>query len=138
MKRNSLALIIHPYKNILLKKDRMRKLLDTFAIKLLDITAAHPNFRINISLPGYMLHYLDPLLLTKLNELNKTSCLEWLTSGYTEPFLGFSPLWLSDDNVKYGLETYNELVGNKPSGYIPAFSNWEPSSIATLRNFGIS
>lgn len=138
MKRHALALLIHPYKNSLLKKDEMRKLLDTFAKKLLDIVTAHPNLRLNLTLPGYMLHLLDPLLLSKLNDIQKSDCLEWLTPGYTEPFLSFSPLWLSGENIKYGIEAFNELVGSKPTGHVPAFSNWEPSSINTLRDNGIN
>jgi hypothetical protein len=138
MKRHGLALIVHPYKNTLLKKEALQKYLDAFAEKLLDIASAHSNLRINLVLPGYMLQYIDPLLLSRLNEVRKSDCLEWLTPGYTEAFLSFSPLWLSGENIQYSMETFNDLVGCKPSGYIPAFSNWEPSFINTLRDIGIN
>ncbi len=137
MKRHGLALLVHPYKNVLMKKDNVRDLLNSFAEKILTIASAHPNFRLNLSLPGYMLQSLDPLLLSQLNEINKSDCLEWLTPGYTEPFVSFSPIWLSRDNLHYGIETFYELVGIKPSGYAPAFSNWEPSAINMLLENGI-
>lgn len=132
MKRHGLALLIHPYKNVLIKKDKMKSMLDAFAEKLTDIFASHSNFRINLTMPGYMLQMLDPLLLSKLNEFHKSDCLEWLTPGYTEPFVSFSPLWLTSENIKHGIETFNQLLGAEPNGYVPAFSNWEPSSINTL------
>lgn len=132
MKRHGLALLIHPYKNILIKKDKMKSMLDAFAEKLTDIFASHSNFRINLTMPGNMLQMLDPLLLSKLNEFHKSDCLEWLTPGYTEPFISFSPLWLTNENIKHGIETFNQLLGTEPSGYVPAFSNWEPSSINIL------
>ena len=132
MKRHVLALLIHPYKNVLIKKDKMKSMLDAFAEKLIDIAAHYPNLRMNLTVPGYMLQLLDPLLLSKLNEFQKSDCLEWLTPGHTEPFLSFSPLWLSNENIKHGIETFKQLIGTEPSGYVPAFSNWEPSSINVL------
>ena len=132
MKRHAIALLIHPYKNVLIKKDKMKSMLDVFAEKLIDIVAHYSNLRINLTLPGYMLQLLDPVLLSRLNEFQKSGCLEWLTPGQTEPFLSFSPLWLSNENIKFGLETFNQLLGNEPIGYVPAFSNWEPSSIKVL------
>lgn len=138
MKRHSLALLIHPYKNVLIDPDRIRKLLDTVVTGLLEILSAHTSLRINICLPGYLLHLMDPFALSQLNDIKKAQCLEWVTSGYTEPFLCFSPQWLSEDNIAYGLQTFQELVGSRPSGFVPAFSNWEPSLIKTLRDLGIS
>ncbi len=133
MKRDALALLIHPYKNALLQKEKMQNILNAFAEKLLDITNNHQNLRINLVLPGYMLQLMDPLLLSRLNDVHKRDCLEWLTSGYTESFLSFSPLWLSQHNIQFGIEAFSDLVGYKPSGYVPAFSNWEPSAIEALQ-----
>lgn len=116
----------------------MRELLSVFAKKLLAVASSHPNLRFNLTLPGYMLQQMDPLQLTRINELQKSGNLEWLSPGYTEPLVCFSPLWLSRDNLSYGLDVFNELVGTKPGGYVPTFSNWEPSSIAMLLECGIN
>ncbi len=134
MKRHSIALLIHPYKNVLIKQDAMQGMLDAFAEKLVAVTHAHPNLRINLTLPGYMLQLLNPLILSKLNELQKSNCLEWLTPGYTEPFLSFSPQWLCGENIKCGLDTFEQLVGARPCGYVPPFSNWEPCLIPVLND----
>lgn len=138
MKRHGIALLIHPYKNGLVEKNALRDMFDVFAQRLLDITSAHPNLRINLVLPGYLLQLLNPLLLSKLNEIQKRDCLEWLSPGFTEPFFSFSPFWLSKENIQYGLETFQELIGARPTGYVPPFSNWEPASIDTLKNNGIN
>ncbi len=137
MKRDGLALIIHPYKNVLLKKDKLRKYLDQFAHDLIQVVTEHPNFRANLTLPGYLLQHLDPILLSRLNDIRKEKCLEWLTPGYTEPLISFSPLWLSKENITQGIKTFDEITGCKPWGYMPSFSNWEPSLIEPLRNNGI-
>ncbi|MBN1981975.1 MAG: DUF1926 domain-containing protein [Chitinivibrionales bacterium] len=120
-----------------MKKSELQNLLDDCATKLLAITAAHPNFRINIVLPGFMLQLIDPLLLSRLNELQKNDCAEWVSTGYTEPFWSFSPLWLSSDNMQQGMTTFHELLRYTPVGYMSPFSNWEPSSLPILRKFGI-
>jgi hypothetical protein len=137
MKRHGLALIIHPGKSALTKKEVMQSRVNSFFGKCIELITAHPNFRVNISLPGYLLELGDPLMLSQLNGFRKTDCLEWLTPGYTEPFVAFSPPWLSRDNIRNGLATFEELVGIKPEGYIPAYSNWEPSSIPLLLENGI-
>jgi len=82
MKRHGLAILIHPYKNVLIKKDKMKSMLNAFAEKLTDSASSRSNFRINLSMPGSMLQMLDPLLLSRLNEFHKSDRLEWLTPGY--------------------------------------------------------
>ena len=129
--------MIHPYKNVLMKKDKLQRLLNSFIEKLLEIISQHPNLRINLTLPGYLLERCSPVLLSKLNEFQKSDCLEWLTPGYTEPFVTFSPLWLSHENIQYGLEIFQDHVGIKPRGYVPAFSNWEPAAIRLFLENGI-
>lgn len=138
MNRDSIALIIRPYKNSLIPQQLLKGYLDRFADKLSALVSAYPNLRVNVSMPGYMIRYMDPIKLNTLNEVKKNRCLEWLTTGYTEPFIGFSPIWLSSANLAYGIETFNELTGEPPRGFIPAFSNWEPSIIDALKQNGIA
>lgn len=138
MKRHSIALLLHPYKNILLQENVLSKAINIFAEKVLELTATFQSLRLNIILPGYIMQYIDPLLQAKLREVQKSDRLEWLTSGFTEPFISFSPQWLTRENIKYGIETFNELMSCRPSGYVPAFSNWEPSSIEMFRECAIN
>lgn len=137
MARPALALLLHPYKNGLLPKSRLRELLSDFATRLIDIALGHPNLRIHLVLPGYLLEHTDPMLLSQLNEIQKRDCLEWLSPGYTEPFLSFSQLWLSGANIKHNMQIFEEHVGTRPAGFVPAFSNWEPSCIEMLRKSGV-
>jgi hypothetical protein len=132
MKRHAFALIIHPYKNALLGEDALRPALNRFVEKLVELTTGHQMLRFNLVVPGYLLELIDPILLAKLREIQKADRCEWLTTGYTEPFVSFSPQWLSMENIKRGKETYNDLVGYTPVGYFPPFSNWEPSFIDRL------
>lgn len=137
MKRHCLSLIVHPFKNSLIAKDKVRKYIDIFVKNLLEIIKTYPNFRINLVLPASLLQYIDPLLLSQLNEVRKLNSLEWLLPGYTEPFLSYSPPWLFAENLKYGIQTFSELIGYKPMGFVPACSNWDPSFIKIIQNNGI-
>jgi hypothetical protein len=137
MKRHALALLIHPYKNVLMAPDRARGAVNAFIKRVIEIAAAYPSIRLNVVLPGYLLQCADPLLLPELREVHKRDCLEWLTPGYTEPFLSFSPQWLSGANIRAGIEVFEELLSVRPSGYAPPFSNWEPSFIDTLVECGM-
>ncbi len=137
MKRHALSLILHPYKNTLLSLDRIREALATFAHEVLDLCESTKGFRVNITIPAYMLLYMDPLLLGRFRELQKEERLEWLLPGFTEPFAGFSPRHLTKANIREGIETVYELTGSKPCGYVPPFSNWEPSCVDLLRECGM-
>lgn len=137
MNRDSIALIIRPYKNSLMPPQQLKGHLDRFAERVASIAATYPNLRFNTAMPGYMLQHMDPIKLASLNEIKKNRCLEWLFTGYTEPFIGFSPIWLSEENLAQGRKTFEELTGEAPRGFIPAFSNWEPSIIDSLRKNNI-
>jgi 4-alpha-glucanotransferase len=137
MKRHALALLVHPYKNILVGEDAFRSAINGFCRKFLEIATAYQNVPLNLVLPAHMLNNADPLLLSSLREVQKRDRLEWLSPGYTEPFLSFSPQWLTGANIRSGMDTFGELLASKPSGYAPPFSNWEPSCIDTLRDCGI-
>ncbi len=133
MKRHAIALCIHPIKNSLVSKGAFREAINAFAQTVLDIGSNHQNIRLNLIMPGFFLETIDPMLLLPLREMHKRGAIEWLTTGYTEPFLSFSPQWLIRENLKYGVNTFSEYVGTRPSGFVPSFSNWEPSYIDTLR-----
>ena len=137
MKRHAIAFLLHPYKNILLEKSALRQAVDAFAQKFIDLAAQYQNLRFNLVLPGYMLECIDPMMLLKLREIQKRGGLEWLACGYTEPFISFSPWWLSKENIRAGLDLFEELTGVRPAGYLPPFSNWEPSYIDALREAGL-
>jgi len=133
MKRHAIAFLIHPFKNSLVPRADFREAVNIFAQTVLDIGTAHQNLRFNIVMPGYFLEAIDPMLLLALREMHKKGSIEWLTTGYTEPFLSFSPQWLVRENLKSGINAFVEYSGSRPSGFVPAFSNWEPSYIDTLR-----
>ncbi|MBD3315394.1 MAG: DUF1926 domain-containing protein [Chitinivibrionales bacterium] len=137
MKRHGLALLVHPYKNVLLPRDRLREVLDRFARKLVGLLAGHQNLRLGLVLPAYMLQLIDPLLLAQLRDISKRGDLEWLLPGYTEPFVSFSPQWLTAANVRAGMELFDELAGVRPDGFVPAFSNWEPSCVDIMAECGL-
>jgi hypothetical protein len=132
MKRHAIAFLVHPFKNSLVPKTEFREAVNAFAQSVLDIGSAFQNVRFNLVMPGYFLEAIDPMLLLQLREMHKKGSIEWLTTGYTEPFLSFSPQWLLSENLKYGVNTFVEYSGSRPSGFVPPFSNWEPSYIDTL------
>jgi hypothetical protein len=137
MKRHSIAFLIHPYKNSLVPKGTFREAVNAFAQTVLDIGASYQNIRLNLVMPGYFLEALDPMLLLQLREMHKKGAIEWLTTGYTEPFLSFSPQWLVNENLRHGITSFQEYAGSKPAGFVPPFSNWEPSYIDVLTDAGI-
>ncbi|MBN2037604.1 MAG: DUF1926 domain-containing protein [Chitinispirillaceae bacterium] len=138
MKRHAIAFILQPYKNRLVDREKLKTAIDGFCEQLLALTAAYPNFHCNVLVPGYILESINPLLLSQLREMQKRGCLEWLLTGYTEPFLSFSPGWLSAANIRHGLEVFAELTGTTPTGFMPPFSNWEPSYCTILRTLGLN
>lgn len=137
MKRDLLIILLQPYKNGLLPKALLQKSINSFCDYLQNICSRFPHLRYNIALPGYILECIDPLKLSSLRDTQKRGSIEWLCTGYTEPFLSFSPCWLTNENIRLGLRTFGELTGETPSGYVPPFSNWEPSQIDLLRNAGL-
>ena len=137
MKRHAIALFVHPFKDCLLPKNTLAERLNVFCKALVELGNLFQNIRFNLVMPGYFLELLDPLLLLQLRELHKRGQIEWLFTGYTEPFLSFSPSWLLSENLKYGMNTFTEFTGTKPSGFVPGFSNWEPSVIDILRTAGV-
>jgi hypothetical protein len=137
MKRHSIALIIHPCKDALIPRNVLAKRLNDFAGNLIEASTAYKNVRFNLAMPAFYLEILDPLVLLQLREINKSGRLEWLFSGYTEPFLTFCPQWLLEENYKYGSRIFNELTGTLPSGLMLPYSNWEPSAMEVFRSCGI-
>lgn len=138
MKRHALAFLLHPYKNVLVSRERLKESADRFAEILLALAAEYENIRWNVAMPGYILESIDGILLSKLREVQKRECLEWLCCGYTEPFLSFSPAALTRENIRTGQELLTEMTGAHPSGFIPPFSNWEPSHISSLKELGFN
>ncbi len=137
MKRQSVAFLIHPYKNSLIPRAAFREAVNTFTRTVLDIGDSYQNIRLNLVMPGYFLEAIDPMLLLQLREMHKRGAIEWLTTGYTEPFLSFSPQWLLNDNLRQGITSFQEFAGARPTGFVPPFSNWEPSYIDVLNRSGI-
>ncbi|MBD3345795.1 MAG: DUF1926 domain-containing protein [Chitinivibrionales bacterium] len=137
MKRNAVAFLLRPFKNALLPKDELKRTINDFIKRLIRLSTDHHNLRFNIAVPGYVLEFIDPLFLVQLRELKREGRIEWLTCGYTEPFLSFSPRKLSQENIRHGLDTCQELLEERPAGFIPSFSNWEPSFIDIFKNVGI-
>ncbi|HEX2975836.1 MAG TPA: hypothetical protein VHO68_07855 [Bacteroidales bacterium] len=138
MKRNALALLLHPCKNRLMPRTALKDTINTFTSNLLSIAAEFPHLRFNLVLPGYLLESIDVLLLSKMRDLSKMGNLEWVSTGYTEPFLSLSPLDLTNHNILHGMQLFSELTGETPSGFIPPNSNWEPFLIDMLSNAGIN
>lgn len=136
MKRNTFALLLHPYKNALLPRDVLGKSIDHFFNRLFIMYQSYPQLRFNIAIPGYLLECTDPLLLGQLRDLCKRNIIEMICTGYTEPFLSLSPPELTSANIDHGLHVIEELIGCIPRGYLPPFSNWEPSFIPALRSLG--
>jgi hypothetical protein len=129
MKRHAIALLVHPCKDCLLPRKILTERLNELISALVESGAAFQNIKVNLVLPGFFLELLDPLLLLKLREMHKRSQLEWLFTGYTEPFVSFSPPWLLGENLKHGITSMNDLAGAAPTGLVLPFSNWEPSAI---------
>ncbi len=137
MKRHSIAFLIHPYKNALAPRNTFREAVNDFARTVLDIGNSYQNIRLNLVMPGYFLEAIDPMLLLQFREMHKKGAIEWLTTGYTEPFLSFCPQWLFNENLRHGIATFQEYAGCRPAGFAPPFSNWEPSYIDVLNGAGI-
>ncbi|MFW5960535.1 MAG: hypothetical protein ACOCSE_05405, partial [Chitinivibrionales bacterium] len=137
MDKNLIILVIHPYKNHLLKKKELNARLKGFGEKLMSLSNAHPNLRFHLVLPGYMLEGFNAIQLSKLNKMKEMGILSWITTGYTEPFITFSPQWLTGQNLAYNAELFKKLTGAQPRIYMPPFSNWEPSSIGVMKQNGM-
>ena len=115
----------------------LKESIDRCVRNLLTLFSEFPHFRFNLVLPAYILECINPLLLSQLRDFQKKGCIEWILTGYTEPFHSFSPPQLTNDNIRYGLQIFNETVGETPGGYMPPFSNFEPSMIEQLKDNGI-
>jgi hypothetical protein len=137
MKRNAIALIVHPCKDALVPRTVLAQRLNSFASSFAEAAKACRNVRLNLAIPALYLELLDPLVLLQLREISKIGQMEWLFTGYTEPFSSISPAWLLGENYKYGAKIFNELTGVVPSGIVVPHSNWEPSVIEVLRNAGV-
>lgn len=136
MKRNTIGLLLHPYKNGLIPKGILRETIDRFFRKLFSLHHSFPQLRFNIVISGYILECTDQLLLAQLRDLCSRNITELVCTGYTEPFLSLSPPGLTIRNLHYGLQVIEELTGKRPQGFLPPFSNWEPSFISELRSLG--
>jgi hypothetical protein len=136
MKRESIALIIHPYKNNLIPQYLFKETINSFIEELIEASSSFKNIHFNLAMPGYYLDNIDSMLILHLREKSKTGSIEWLTTGYTEPFLSFFPVWLCNENIKTACNVFKEFIGNSPHGFMPAFSNWEPAYIDLIKNLG--
>jgi hypothetical protein len=132
MKRDRIIVLLQPYKNRLMPKRELIGAVGGFAGALSEVCAAYPRVLFNVALPGYMLECFDRRVLDRL----KGGGVEWLCMGYTEPFISFSPLWLTGENIARGVRVFSELTGEAPRGFVPPFSNWEPSYIDMLHGAG--
>ncbi len=137
MKRHTLALLLHPYKNGLVSPSLLRESITRFFTELFALQQQYPQLRFNLVIPGYILEAADAMLLAQLRDLGKRTIVELIGTGYTEPFLSFSPPELTVKNIRRGMQVIEELTGLVPHGFLPPFSNWEPSFIAHLRDFGM-
>jgi hypothetical protein len=129
-------LLLQPYKNRLMPQKELSASVSRFAGALLAVCGAYPRLRFNVALPGYMLECVEKRLQTALADTAKRGAVEWLCTGYTEPFLSFSPLWLTNENIATGVRVFSEATGEAPGGFVPPFSNWEPSYIDLLCGAG--
>lgn len=134
---NYLALLVHPFKNQLYAKDRLKEGANRCGHALSELLEKHPALRLNVVMPGYALEALDGLLLSELRDHLKRGALEFLITGYTEPFLSLSPTWLSRANIETGIGLVTDLLGARSGGYVPPFSNWEPLCVESLRDLGL-
>jgi len=137
MKRDQLILLLQPYKNGLMPKKELAASVNRFGKLLLELCDKYPRLRFNAGLPGYILECMDPLTVSSLRDMTRRGSVEWLCTGYTEPFSSFSPLWLTGENIALGVKTFSELTGEPSAGYLPPFSNWEPSHIDMLGGAGL-
>jgi len=137
MRRDRIILLLQPYKNRLMARKELAATVSRFAGALLDVCAAYPRLRFNAALPGYMLECVDKRLLGPLADTVRRGAVECLCMGYTEPFLSFSPLWLTSENIARGVRVFSELTSEAPCGFVPPFSNWEPSYIDMLYGAGL-
>lgn len=137
MKRNAIALILSPFKNRLMPQSDLKSSIESFAVNLLSLTEDLPHFRFNVALPAYILEQVNTMLLSKFRELQSRGVIEWVLTGYTEPFLSLSPLNLTHHNIRYGMEVFSDLTGEIPTGFYPPCSNWEPFLIDMLSTAGL-
>jgi hypothetical protein len=138
MKRQTLALLIQPFKNRLLQPSVLKESIDHLFVELIDLLNKYPHLRLSCGLPAYILEYTNTLNLSKVRDLFKRDAIELILTGYTEPFLSLSPTSLTKENIQHGLKVFSELTGVTPTGYLPPFSNWEPSTIEMLREIGLN
>jgi len=137
MKRNCVALCIQPFTDSLQSREAIKSAVSTALETIINLVNTFPNLRFNLIFPAVLLEQADPILLSQSRELMKRGTLEWLTTGYTEPFLSLSPMWLSRQNIQTGVETIQQILGCKISGYVPPFSNWEPAVVDILTSLGL-
>lgn len=137
MKRNSVALLLHPFKNALMSRKILRESIELFTQNLLNLASEFPHVPFNVVIPGYVLESINTFQLSQLRDLQKRGRIEWVFPGYTEPFFSISPFSLTSENISYGQKIFSELTGTNPSGFMPAYSNWEPYCIELLRRVGL-
>lgn len=137
MKRHTLALLLHPFKNGLLPRPLLRESIDGFFEILFAMHQRFPQLRLNLVIPGYFLECLDPMHQARLRDMCNRAMMELICTGYTEPFASLSPPELTIENIRHGLQVIKELTGQTPFGFLPPFSNWEPSLIGDLRAMGL-
>jgi hypothetical protein len=138
MKRQTIAFLIQPFKNRLLPPSVLKDSIDRLFHELIDLMNEYPHLRLSCGLPAYILEHANALNLSKVRDLFKRDAIELILTGYTEPFLSLSPTVLTRENIQHGLKVFNELTGVIPTGYLPPFSNWEPSIIEMLREIGLT
>lgn len=138
MKKQHLAFLLHPFKNQLYPRERLVHSAAACCRAVAEMLAKHSTLRLNVVMPGYVLETVDGLLLSELRDHAKRGAIEWLVPGYSEPFLSLSPMWLTKANIKAGVAVFEELLGVRPSGFVPPFSNFDPVTIELLRDQGFN
>ena len=118
-------------------RDEVRSVSTVFCQEYIKYCGAHPDIPVHCAFPGYLLELVDPLILAQMREMHGRGTLDWLTCGYTEPILPFWTPWLTSENMRMGQTIFSERAGTTPSGFVPPYSAWNPSAMATLRKEGI-
>ncbi len=136
MKRKAIAILLHPFKNRLVPGKILKESLGRFFETIFDLLQRFPQLRFNLVVAGYQLECVDPILIARLRDLCNKNLLEIVCTGYTEPFISLSPPDLTVKNIGFGLEVIKEFTGKSAYGFLPPFSNWEPSFISHLRALG--
>jgi len=138
MAASHLSILLHYFKNALGTKKQMRESLGFHSQKLISLCQHPLKPKLSVVIPGYLFEYIPPEPLSKLKEFSRKKQIEWITPGYTEPFLGLSPPWLNAANIGRGAGLIASTMGAAPSSYAPPFGNWDAHIAPIIDNLGFS